>query len=46
MSFIEKKLEPFEVDAYQNGEFIRVTDESAAGKWKIFFFYPADFKFV
>ena len=46
MSFIEKKIEAFEVDAYQNGEFIRVSDQTDAGKWRIFFFYPADFTFV
>ena len=46
MSFIEKKIESFEVDAYQNGEFIKVSDQTDAGKWRIFFFYPADFTFV
>ena len=46
MSFIEKRIEPFEVDAYQNGEFIKVSDQTDAGKWRIFFFYPADFTFV
>ena len=46
MSFIEKKIDAFEVDAYQNGEFIRVSDQTDAGKWRIFFFYPADFSFV
>lgn len=46
MSYIEKKIEPFEVDAYRNGEFIKVSDRSDSGKWKIFFFYPADFTFV
>lgn len=46
MSYIGKKIEAFEADAYQNGTFIKVTDQTDAGKWRIFFFYPADFTFV
>ena len=46
MSYIGKKIEAFEADAYQNGEFKKVTDQTDAGKWRIFFFYPADFTFV
>lgn len=46
MNYIGKKLEPFEVDAYQCGAFIKVNERTDAGKWRIFFFYPADFTFV
>ena len=46
MSYIGKKIESFEADAYQNGTFIKVTDQTDAGKWRIFFFSPADFTFV
>lgn len=46
MSLIEKKIEPFQVQAFCKGEFIEVTEKSNPGKWKIFFFYPADFTFV
>lgn len=32
--------------AYQTGKFIDLNAESFAGKWNVFFFYPADFTFV
>lgn len=46
MDLINTKLMEFEADAYQNGEFIKVTTDDVLGKWSIFFFYPADFSFV
>lgn len=46
MNLINTKLMDFEADAYQNGEFIKVTTDDVLGKWSIFFFYPADFSFV
>ncbi|ANZ98690.1 MULTISPECIES: alkyl hydroperoxide reductase subunit C [Carnobacterium] len=46
MNLINTKLMEFEADAYQNGEFIKVTTDDVLGKWSIFFFYPADFSFV
>jgi len=46
MSLINKKVESFNVQAYHNGEFKEVTQESLKGKWSVFFFYPADFTFV
>lgn len=36
----------FKVQAYQNGEFMEVSNKDIEGKWAIFFFYPADFTFV
>ncbi|HWK71048.1 alkyl hydroperoxide reductase subunit C [Pollutimonas sp. M17] len=46
MSLINTKIKPFKATAYQNGKFIDVSDESVAGKWSVFVFYPADFTFV
>ncbi|HUF96666.1 MAG TPA: alkyl hydroperoxide reductase subunit C [Ilumatobacter sp.] len=46
MSLINTKIQPFSTTAYRNGSFLDVTDADVAGKWAIFFFYPADFTFV
>ena len=36
----------WQVEAYQTGRFIEVSSKDLAGKWNVFFFYPADFTFV
>ncbi len=46
MSLIGKVVEPFKANAYQNGKFLEVTDESFKGQWSVVCFYPADFTFV
>jgi peroxiredoxin (alkyl hydroperoxide reductase subunit C) len=46
MSLIGKEVQPFNAQAYYNGDFIQVTEENLKGKWSIFCFYPADFTFV
>ena len=46
MSLINTKIKPFKAQAFQNGNFSEVTDESVKGKWSVFVFYPADFTFV
>ncbi|WP_062352796.1 alkyl hydroperoxide reductase subunit C [Bacillus kwashiorkori] len=46
MSLIGKQVEPFSLKAYQNGEFLDVTEENFKGKWSVLCFYPADFTFV
>lgn len=46
MSLINKEINDFTVQAYQNGEFKTVTKADILGKWSVFFFYPADFTFV
>lgn len=46
MSLINTKIKPFKATAYHNGEFVEVSEQDVAGKWAIFFFYPADFTFV
>lgn len=46
MSLINTTIKPFKATAYHNGKFVEVSDESIAGKWAVFVFYPADFTFV
>ena len=46
MALINTTIKPFTAEAYKNGKFLTVTDADVAGKWAIFFFYPADFTFV
>ncbi|MFN8097839.1 MAG: alkyl hydroperoxide reductase subunit C [Dermatophilaceae bacterium] len=46
MSLINTRVKPFAATAYRNGSFVDVSDADIAGKWAIFFFYPADFTFV
>jgi len=46
MSIINSKVPAFKVQAYHNEAFKTVSNEDLAGKWSIFFFYPADFTFV
>ncbi|HEY0275505.1 MAG TPA: alkyl hydroperoxide reductase subunit C [Paenirhodobacter sp.] len=46
MALINTKIKPFAAKAYKQGKFIDVADADIAGKWAVFFFYPADFTFV
>ena len=46
MSLINTSLKPFRAQAYHQGDFTEITDETTRGRWSIFFFYPADFTFV
>jgi NADH-dependent peroxiredoxin subunit C len=46
MSLINTKVKPFKAQAFKDGKFLEVSDASLAGKWSVFFFYPADFTFV
>ncbi len=46
MGLINREIEPFEADAFQDGKFITVNSNDIKGKWAVFFFYPADFTFV
>jgi NADH-dependent peroxiredoxin subunit C len=45
-SIINSQAPEFSVQAYHNEEFKTVTNKDLAGKWSVFFFYPADFTFV
>ncbi len=46
MSLIGKEVQPFKASAFQDGQFIEVTEENLKGHWSIVCFYPADFTFV
>src|ERR1700709_516255 len=46
MPIINSQVKPFKANAYHNGDFTTVTDESRKGKWSVFVFFPADFTFV
>ncbi len=46
MSLIGTEVKPFTATAFQNGEFIQVSEADLKGKWSVVFFYPADFTFV
>ncbi|GGY24768.1 alkyl hydroperoxide reductase subunit C [Paludibacterium paludis] len=46
MSIINSQIKPFTAEAFHNGAFINVSDETLQGKWSVVFFYPADFTFV
>jgi len=47
MGIIGSTIQPFKATAFQAGkDFFEVTSEDLAGKWSVFFFYPADFTFV
>ena len=47
VGIIGSKIKPFKATAFQAGkDFFDVTDTDVAGKWAVFFFYPADFTFV
>lgn len=46
MSLIGTEVKPFRANAYHNGKFIEVSEESFKGKWSVVCFYPADFTFV
>jgi peroxiredoxin (alkyl hydroperoxide reductase subunit C) len=46
MSIINSQIPQFKVQAYHEGAFKEISNKDLAGKWSIFFFYPADFTFV
>lgn len=45
MSLINTQVQPFKAQAFHNGKFIEVTDESLKGKWSVLIFMPAAFTF-
>ncbi len=45
MSLINTEVKPFATTAFQNGQFIEVTEADLKGKWSVVLFYPADFTF-
>src|SRR6478609_3637353 len=47
MGIIGSTIQPFKATAFRAGkDFFEVTEQDLAGKWAVFFFYPADFTFV
>ena len=46
MGIIGSSIKPFNATSYHQGKFVPVSDADTAGKWAVFFFYPADFTFV
>ena len=46
MSLINTQVQPFKAQAFHNGKFVEVSNETLKGKWSVFVFYPADFTFV
>ena len=45
MSIINKTIQPFKAQAYHNGKFVEVSNETIKGKWAVFIFMPAAFTF-
>ena len=45
MSLINTAVQPFKTEAFHNGKFIAVSDESLKGKWSVLIFMPAAFTF-
>ena len=45
MSLINTAVQPFKAQAYHNGKFIEVSNESLKGKWSVLIFMPAAFTF-
>ena len=45
MSLINTQVQPFKAQAFQNGKFIEVTEQSLKGKWSVLIFMPAAFTF-
>lgn len=45
MSLINTPVQPFKVQAFHNGKFIEITNESLKANWSILIFMPAAFTF-
>lgn len=45
-TLINSTIAPFKVQAFHNGDFKEVTENTLKGKWSVLVFYPADFTFV
>lgn len=46
MSMINQTIGEWKTTAFVNGEFKDYSSTDVAGKWAVYFFYPADFTFV
>jgi peroxiredoxin (alkyl hydroperoxide reductase subunit C) len=45
MSLINTSIKPFKANAFHNGKFVTVSDETMKGKWSVVVFMPAAFTF-
>jgi NADH-dependent peroxiredoxin subunit C len=45
MSLINTQVQPFKAQAFHNGKFVEVTDQTLMGKWSVLIFMPAAFTF-
>jgi peroxiredoxin len=45
-TMINTAVAPFQAMAFHAGKFVEVSEKTIAGRWAVFFFYPADFTFV
>ena len=45
-TLINTEIIPFKATAFNNNEFIEITQATLRGRWSVIFFYPADFTFV
>lgn len=45
MSVINKQVQPFKVQAFHNGKFVEITEQSLKGHWSVLIFMPAAFTF-
>ena len=45
MSLINTQVQPFKTEAFHNGNFVTVSNESLKGKWSVLVFMPAAFTF-
>ena len=45
MSLINKEVPEFKANAFHNGKFVEVTNESLKGHWNVLIFMPAAFTF-
>src|SRR5688572_10235659 len=45
MSLINSTVAPFKAQAFHNGKFVEVTQDSLKGKWSVIVFTPAAFTF-
>ncbi len=45
MSLVNTEVQPFKAQAFHNGEFVEVTEESLKGHWSVMIFMPAAFTF-
>ena len=45
MTIINKQVQPFKTQAFHNGKFVEVSDQTLKGKWSVLIFMPAAFTF-